>query len=632
MAGANSSMASVAEKRRLREVESALEEVRKKIRVLRSEQASLEDEKKTLEQIIKSQVVRQDGQEFRGSNFPWSEKIGSLRKDAFGIEAFRGMQETAINCILSGKDCILIMPTGGGKSLTYQLPSMYLQGLTIVITPLVSLMEDQVMQVQTRCPTLPVACLHSQLPREESSSILKRMLFPSTSENTLLLYVTPERLAKSKLFMSKLQKCWELKKLKLLAIDEVHCCSQWGHDFRPDYNYLGILKKQFPGVPVLGLTATASRTLAADVIEMLSLDEDLAILRDAFDRPNLKYSVERAPQDVPNAIGTLIKSRYRDQTGIVYCFSIKEAEDVAVHLSSKHGISAYPYHASLESEKRSKVHRRWSSGKIQVVVATVAFGMGIDKANVRFVIHHTIPKSMENYYQESGRAGRDGLPADCIVFFRFQDIFRQSSMVYAEKNGAKNLYSVVAYCLDQSRCRRSLLAKYFSEDKDSPTCSTSMVINRQGFSKSQEIKCDNCAHGHQPRTSDVSNVIKIMSQVLDEAEIGEIRLTGNKLVEALRKKGKDRTSLPKERLEELVSWSLCQGYLEEKFHFTPYSTIPFLSAGMKMSDVVSGRDRALMECVPLGDGNGSNASTSKSVFAGEKRKRSPGIVTVADDD
>ncbi|OQR79354.1 putative ATP-dependent DNA helicase Q1-like [Tropilaelaps mercedesae] len=629
MAGNNIIVTLSAEKRRLREVESALEEVRKKLRVLRSEQASLENEKKTLEQTIKSQVVRQDGQEFRGSNFPWSEKIGKLRMNGFGIKAFRGLQETAINCILSGKDCILIMPTGGGKSLTYQLPCAYLRGLTVVITPLVSLMEDQVMQVRARCCSLPVACLHAQLPREESSSILKRMTFPSADENALLLYVTPERLAKSKLFMTKLQKCWELKKLKLIAIDEVHCCSQWGHDFRPDYTYLGILKKQFPGVPILGLTATASRSLASDVIEMLSLDDDLALLRDSFDRPNLRYCVERAPHDIADAIGTLIKTRYRNQTGIVYCFSTKESEDVATQLTAKHGITAYSYHASLESERRSKIHRKWSAGKIQVMVATVAFGMGIDKADVRFVIHHSIPKSMENYYQESGRAGRDGLPADCIMFFRFQDIFRQSSMVYAEKKGVKNLYSVVAYCLDQSRCRRSLLAEYFSENSNLPVC-FSTSPDQQSSAVSQRSICDNCAHGRQQRTSDVSNLVKIMSQTLEEADINEVRLTGNKLVEALRKKSKDRNPLPKERLEELVSWCLCQSYLEEKFHFTPYSTIPFLSPGLKMSDVISGREHALMECVSLEGSSGP--SRASSVVAGGKRKRSPDVIAIEHDD
>ncbi|MGH0190549.1 UNVERIFIED_CONTAM: hypothetical protein FKN15_047558 [Acipenser sinensis] len=251
------------------------------------------------------------------------------------------------------------------------------------------------------------------------------------------------------MFMSNLEKAYNAGLLTRIAVDEVHCCSQLGHDFRPDYKVLGILKRQFPSVPLIGLTATATKSVLKDCEEILCL-KDTITLSASFNRPNLYYEVRLKPsstEDFTEDIVKLINKRYKDQSGIIYCFSQKDSEYVSVNLQ-KRGIKAKPYHANMEATEKSNVHKEWNENKLQVVVATVAFGMGIDKPNVRFVIHHTMSKSMENYYQESGRAGQDDRNADCILYYSFVDIFKVSSMVVMEKVGQQKLYQMVSYCQD----------------------------------------------------------------------------------------------------------------------------------------------------------------------------------------
>lgn len=242
-----------------------------------------------------------------------------------------------------------------------------------------------------------------------------------------------------------------LNNLKIF-LDEVHCCSQWGHDFRPDYKFLGVLKSMFPNVPLLGLTATATSRILIDVQKMLDISGCL-VLKASFNRPNLYYEVRRKPStqaDCVKVIVDLLETKYNGKSGIIYANSIKEATDLVKELRG-HGLKVGCYHADLEPDVRSKIHMRWHSQEYQAVVATVAFGMGIDKADVRFVIHHTIPKSMENFYQESGRAGRDDKPADCILFYKLSDVFRISGMVFSNKTGLTNLYNVIDYCIDSQR-------------------------------------------------------------------------------------------------------------------------------------------------------------------------------------
>ncbi|CAG0900109.1 unnamed protein product, partial [Darwinula stevensoni] len=377
--------------------------------------------------------------------FPWSKEIKEALRGKFKLEKFRDLQLAAINASLSRHDVILIMPTGGGKSLVYQLPAVVSQGVTLVVSPLVSLMEDQIMalhKLQIHADMLNASC-----SREKVSQILNALI--DKHGDLKLLYVTPEKMAKSKRFMSKLQKCYELGLLARVAIDEVHCCSQWGHDFRPDYKFLGILRSMFPKTPILGLTATATSNVTEDVKEFLNIPQAM-VFKSSFNRPNLYYEVQEKSSSLKDSLdilSSLLTQDFAGQSGIIYTLTIRESEELTTELQ-KRGLQVGCYHANLEAKTRSDIHQKWLQNEIQAVVATVAFGMGIDKPDVRFVIHHCMSKSMENFYQESGRAGRDEERARCIVLFRFADIFRISTMVFTERTGLTNLYSMVSYCLD----------------------------------------------------------------------------------------------------------------------------------------------------------------------------------------
>lgn len=549
---------------------SRLQTIRQCILAKRKE-VKVKLKQKTLEEIARS--------DWNKSDYPWSTQLADSLKNVFRIESLRSMQLPTINATMSGRDCILIMPTGGGKSLCFQIPALLSPGITLVVSPLLALMEDQVMALERL--SYPVAMMSASTSKSESFKIMKGIV--DSEPAFKLLYVTPEKVAKSKTLMSKLEQAYRKEKFSRLVIDEVHCCSQWGHDFRPDYKYLGIMKRQFPKVPILGLTATASATIVADVQSMLAI-EDCLVLRAPLDRPNLRYEVHSKPAgqaDVLEAIADLILSRFRGHSGIVYCFSVKETEEVAAGLRQK-GIKADRYNATMPAQERSIVHCRWTSNRINVIVATVAFGMGIDKPDVRFVIHHTMSKSVENYYQESGRAGRDDKPATCIIMYRFADIFRQTCAVFAEKTGQQNVYSMVSYCTDVRRCRRTILCEHFGEKRQATGC---------------DGRCDNCDVLSTVKDVDVTAHLLNIYQILKAAEEASEPLTASKLVDAWTGKGgakkwKERgaklTDLPRERCEAVVALSLLEGYLSEKFHITPYAYISYIIKGPKNGAVTKG--------------------------------------------
>ncbi|CAJ1055736.1 ATP-dependent DNA helicase Q1 isoform X1 [Xyrichtys novacula] len=515
-------------------------------------------------------MSKQELKLYDGTDFPWSKEVEQHLKDSFHLSKFRPLQLRAINLSLSGRDLFLVMPTGRGKSLCYQLPAVSSKGFTLVVTPLLSLMEDQVMYLKSI--EVSAAMLNASSSKEHAKTVMAGMTDPKSPFK--LVYVTPEKIAKSKLLMSRLEKSYNANLLSRIAVDEVHCCSQWGHDFRPDYKLLGILKRQFPKVPLLGLTATATSSVLKDCEKILCVQQPITITA-SFNRTNLYYEVRIKDSNNEasiNDIASLIKSKYKDQSGIVYVFSQKDAESVSSELQSR-DIAAYPYHANMDPGDKSRVHRKWTSNKIQVVVATVAFGMGIDKPDVRFVIHHTISKSIENYYQESGRAGRDDRPADCIVYFGFSDIFRISTMVVMENVGQQKLLQMVDYCQNVDRCRRSLMAVHFDEVWDDEGC---------------DQMCDTCRHAKDYSTVDITQHARQVVEIVELATSLDEKLTPLKLVEAWTGKGPAKrrkmiqtTSLSRLQAEAVVVKLLLLGYLREDFSFTPYTTYFYLKLGRK---------------------------------------------------
>ncbi|VDL82637.1 unnamed protein product [Nippostrongylus brasiliensis] len=428
-----------------------------------------------------------------------NEELERRRAETFQLPSFRPLQREVINSIMSNLDTLVVMSTGAGKSLCYQLPAVAMKGLIVVISPLISLIEDQLAAL--RKLGIEGAALNQSTSKEDAKYIESQLVMKNS--NLRLLYITPEKIAKSKRLMNKLEKSADVGALKVFAIDEVHCCSQWGHDFRPDYKFLNILKRQFPNVPLLGLTATATANVLSDVKNMLDIP-NAVVFKAGFNRLNLHYEVLQKPDsDFGTELARLIKTRFSNQSGIVYCFSRKDCEEVTTQLRGS-GIHAAFYHADMDSKRRSTVHEKWVSGKYNVIVATVAFGMGIDKPDVRFVIHHALPKSVENYFQESGRAGRDGLPAICILYFRLADVFRQSTMVCTEKTGMGNLYAMIRYASTPGECRRKHLADHFEEKWKADLCPKA---------------CDVCACPSEVVDVDITNIVRTMLKIIREVSL-----------------------------------------------------------------------------------------------------------------
>ncbi|KAG7169963.1 ATP-dependent DNA helicase Q1-like [Homarus americanus] len=478
----------------LKQVEQELRNVTRELQILQGRKQKLEAKKEKLIYAIQQQksahLARND---WERQDFSWSKELENVQKSVFKIPALREHQLPTINATLSGVDCILIMPTGGGKSLCFQLPALVSKGITLVVSPLVSLMEDQMMGLKARGINARMLCASST--KEEVNGVHGDMI--SASSGLKLLYVTPEKLAKSKRFMTKLQKMHQMGRFARLAIDEV--------------------------------------------------------------RPKPSVQAECMSQ-----LQHLLEREFKGQSGIIYTMTIKDAVELVKELRSKN-LRVAPYHAQLEADVRSKVHRKWVENEYQAVVATIAFGMGIDKPDVRFVIHHCISKSMENFYQESGRAGRDAKPAKCIVFWRFADLARQSTMVFTEQTGLENLYGLISYCLDSHRCRRNMIAEHFDERWETADC--------QGM-------CDHCKAPREVKNLDIAKY-------------------GQKLVDLFLGKGPAKmrvqeatvTGVTRDRAENIIAFLLIDGFLKEDFHFTPYS--PKAGAGIPPSPLIVGGIRKL---------------------------------------
>ena len=384
----------------------------------------------------------------------------NILKTHFGFDQFRPLQEEIIGCVMAQRDAFVLMPTGAGKSLCFQLPALKLPGVTLVISPLIALMKDQVDAL--KADGIPAEFINSTLTRAE----IDRIQTAALRGNIKILYAAPERLT-----MPEFQQFLEKINVSLIAIDESHCISEWGHDFRPDYRNLKVLRTMFPAVPVMALTATATRKVREDIICQLSLQK-AKIFTSSFNRPNLSYAV--LPKK--NAYGHLIDifREHRNEAAIIYCFSRKDTEHLAADLRQE-GFKALPYHAGLESETRRTNQEKFIRDEAQIIVATIAFGMGIDKPDVRLVIHYHLPKSIEGYYQETGRAGRDGLPSRCLLFYSPADAIKQQYFIRQiedeaeRKNAYRKLDQMVEYC-ELATCRRAHLLAYFGEDYPQESC------------------------------------------------------------------------------------------------------------------------------------------------------------------
>ncbi|KUG08728.1 DNA helicase RecQ [Solirubrum puertoriconensis] len=393
---------------------------------------------------------------------PSLESARRVLKQYYGYDTFRPMQQDIIQSILGGRDTVVLMPTGGGKSVCFQVPAMVLEGVCVVVSPLIALMKDQVEALKAN--GIPAACINSSIGQAEQNSIGRACQASALK----LLYVSPEKLL-SEGFLSFLKRI----RVSMFAIDEAHCISSWGHDFRPEYTQLRVLREQFAEVPIIALTATADRLTQRDIQQQLRLNDPQVFLS-SFDRPNLSLNV-RPGQDRVNNIISYVKQR-PTEPGIVYCLSRKQCETLAGKLKEK-GFRAGFYHAGMTDRARSEVQEQFLRDDLQVICATVAFGMGIDKSNVRWVIHYNLPKNIEGYYQEIGRGGRDGAAAEAVLFYSYADVAQLRDMItkdadprLAQLNTTK--LERMQQFAEAASCRRRILLAYFGEvlDKDCGNC------------------------------------------------------------------------------------------------------------------------------------------------------------------
>ncbi|KAH9819394.1 ATP-dependent DNA helicase hus2/rqh1-like [Teratosphaeria destructans] len=453
-----------------------------------------------------------DANSERHFRFPWSNDVKRTLRERFHLRGFRQGQIEAINATLSGKDTFVLMPTGGGKSLCYQLPSLIAsgktRGVTIIVSPLLSLMEDQVQHLQDL--QVQAFVINGSSTAEQKQMVREALSQSNAQDYIQCLYVTPEMLSKNQAMVGQFERLHRRKQLARIVIDEAHCVSQWGHDFRPDYKSIGDVRKKFPGVPVMALTATATENVKADVIHNLDI-QGCEVFTRSFNRPNLYYEVRQKKKGL-DEIASLIKDKHRGQTGIIYCLSRKDCEKMAAALTKDHNISAQHYHAGMQPAEKSHVQKEWQAGRYKVIVATIAFGMGIDKADVRYVIHDTLPKSLEGYYQETGRAGRDGKASGCYMFYGRGDNTKLRRMIdngdgdWEQKSRQHiMLRKMVNYCENKSDCRRVQVLNYFSEAFSRDACNAS---------------CDNCnadaAFEIRDFTDLAKQAINLVRQVKDD--------------------------------------------------------------------------------------------------------------------
>uniref|UniRef100_A0A3Q4HX61 RecQ-like DNA helicase BLM n=1 Tax=Neolamprologus brichardi TaxID=32507 RepID=A0A3Q4HX61_NEOBR len=539
---------------------------------------------------------------FRGFNFPHSQEMMKIFHKRFGLHQFRFNQLEAINAALLGEDAFVLMPTGGGKSLCYQLPACVSLGVTVVVSPLKSLIVDQVQKLTTL--DIPATSLSGDKSDSETSRIYMQL---SRKDPIIkLLYATPEKVSASNRLISALQNLYERGLLARFVIDEAHCVSQWGHDFRPDYKKLHELRQKFPNVAMMALTATATPRVQKDILNQLNMSRP-QVFTMSFNRTNLKYSVlPKKPKKVDEDCTSWIKKHYPRDSGIVYCLSRNDCDAMAESLQ-RAGLSALSYHAGLSDSDREYVQSKWiNQDGCQVICATIAFGMGIDKPDVRYVIHASLPKSMEGYYQESGRAGRDGEISHCILFYSYTDVQRIKRIISMDREGDRhtkathynNLHSMVHFCENVMECRRIQLLAYFGELK----------FNRNFCKDHPDVSCDNCTKPNQYKmrnvTDDVKKIVRFVQENCEKVGVrfgktaNQNRLTLNMLVDIFigSKAAKVQTGMfgigaaySRHNADRLFKKLVLDNVLVEDLYITNGGqAVSYISAGTKAMNVLSG--------------------------------------------
>ncbi|KAJ4466310.1 ATP-dependent DNA helicase [Lentinula aciculospora] len=573
--------------------------------------------------------------DYDNDKFVWDASLKDNMTKVFGIKAFRLCQRGVCNANMDGRDIVVVMPTGGGKSLTYQLPAIMTTGVTLVLSPLISLITDQIMHL--RNAGVEAVKITGSTPKSDQDNINARLGSmaagaaaagrDSNEKEIKLVYCTPEKIAKSKRFVALLQRLADAMKLARIVIDEAHCVSQLGHDFRPDYQKLHILRQLFPNVPIMALSATCPPLVLKDLLKVLRLGEivpadnvpksknnppNTVYFTSPLYRPNLCYQVlPKAAEGnkVYEEITAWILEKHREDSGIVYCLSKKDTEKVATELTKRGGIRTGVYHSERSDSEKEKLHWNWQKGVVKVVCATIAFGLGIDKGDVRFVIHHSLSKSLDGYYQESGRAGRDGKDSDCVIYYRPQDASTLSSMAMADKDGNTKLYAMLLFVQDLEQCRKIQFANYFSHTSNLSLTSWSTS------SVSAHTPCGHCDNCTRPADSfevkDVTVEAWQLLKIIQEVVRGGGNATLAKTAELARrtggagaggghgrKRGKKSSGggkesvimdldavcggkvlLKKEDIETLLIELLLQRYLKEQYYSTAYSTVVYIQPG-----------------------------------------------------